>query len=416
MAEAKISILPLLRALSESPDAIAPEDITKAITHSFNDHLSPVQTGTLLTTLHFTKLDQKPEIIAAAARAMRAAGLTVDGLQADTWGDETSGGKYGGGLVSPASELGARSVADNGQVDIVGTGGDGHDTFNVSTTSAILASGCGLRICKHGNKASTSASGSADILTSLGANLMAITPPIVTSIFNEPSKGNFCFLYAPVFHPAVRHVAPIRRELGHRTIFNLLGPLANPIDYSVSGGLEARIIGVGRRELGQVFAETLKILGASKGMVVCGEEGLDEVSCECRTECWRLLEDPETREVTVDHFFVHPTETFGIPTHSLSRVAGGKGPDENAAILERLLNGKERDDEKAVKDFVLANTAALIAISGLLGPVERVSEGAVARGAVWRSAVEKANEGITSGRAWEEWSKFVEKSRQAEGG
>ncbi|KAG0136749.1 Anthranilate phosphoribosyltransferase [Tuber indicum] len=397
MAEPKISILSLLKALSESPDTISPEDITKAITHSFNDELSPVQTGTLLTTLHFTKLDQKPEIIAAAARAMRAAGLKVDGLRADAWGDETSEGKYGGGLV-----------------DIVGTGGDGHNTFNVSTTSAILASGCGLRICKHGNKASTSASGSADILTSLGAKLIAITPSVVASIFNKPSRGNFCFLYAPVFHPAVRHVAPIRRELGHRTIFNLLGPLANPIDYSVPGGLEARIIGVGRRELGQVFAETLKILGASKGMVVCGEEGLDEVSCERRTECWRLLEDPKTKEIMVDHFFVHPTETFGIPTHSLSKVAGGKGPDENAAILERLLKGQAQDDEKAVKDFVLVNTAALIAISGLLGPVERVPEGTVAKGAVWKNAVEKANEGIASGKAWEEWSEFVEKSRQAE--
>jgi len=244
---------------------------------------------------------------------------------------------------------------------------------------------------------------------------MAITPPIVKSIFNEPSMGNFCFLYAPVFHPAVRHVAPIRRELGHRTIFNLLGPLANPIDYSVSGGLEARIIGVGRRELGQIFAETMKILGARKGMVVCGEEGLDEVSCERRTECWRLLVDPKTNEVIVDHFFVHPTETFGIPTHSLSKVAGGKGPDENAAILERLLKGQEQGDERAVKDFVLVNTAALIAISGLLGPVERIPEGTVAKGAVWEKAVEKANEGITSGKAWEEWSKFVEKSQQAEG-
>ena len=243
---------------------------------------------------------------------------------------------------------------------------------------------------------------------------MAITPPVVTSIFNEPSRGNFCFLYAPVFHPAMRNVASIRRELGHRTIFNLLGPLANPIDYSVSGGLEARVIGVSKRELGETFAETMKILGARKGMVVCGEEGLDEVSCECRTECWRLLVDPKTNEVIVDHFFVHPTETFGIPTHSLSKVAGGKGPDENAAILERLLKGQEQNDEKAVKDFVLVNTAALIAISGLLGPVERVPEGTVAEGAVWKKAVEKANEGITSGKAWGEWSKFVEKSQQAE--
>jgi len=114
MAEAKISILPLLKALSEPSGTVSPEDITKAITHSFKDELSPVQTGALLTTLHFTKLDQKPEIIAAAAKAMRAAGLKVDGLQADVWGDETSGGKYGGGLVSPVSKPEAKAVANNG--------------------------------------------------------------------------------------------------------------------------------------------------------------------------------------------------------------------------------------------------------------------------------------------------------------
>lgn len=212
----------------------------------------------------------------------------------------------------------------------------------------------------------------------------------------------------------MRHVAAIRKELGYRTIFNLLGPLVNPIDYSVPGGLEARIIGVGKQELGQVFAETLRLLGCRKGMVVCGEEGLDEVSCEEKTECWRLYEDKEQGgKVMVDHFFVHPTKTFGLPTHPLRDVAGGKGADENARILERLLKGKERQEEKAVKDFVLLNTAALLAVSGIVGKVEKVQEGEIATGKVWRDAVERAEEGIKSGKAWEEWAGFVAVSRKA---
>lgn len=212
----------------------------------------------------------------------------------------------------------------------------------------------------------------------------------------------------------MRHVAGIRKELGYRTIFNLLGPLVNPIDYSVRGGLEARIIGVGKRELGTVFAETLILLGCRKGMVVCGEEGLDEVSCEGRTECWRLVEVEPHGKVEIDHFFVHPTETFGLPTHPLAAVAGGKSADENAGILERLLKGGEKGEEEcAVKDFVLLNAAALLAVSGILGSVGRVKEGEVARSDVWKKAVEKAREGVDSGRAWREWTAFVEVSQNA---
>lgn len=209
----------------------------------------------------------------------------------------------------------------------------------------------------------------------------------------------------------MRHVAVIRKELGYRTIFNLLGPLVNPVDYSVPGGLEARIIGVGKQGLGMVFAETLRLLGCKKGMVVCGEEGLDEVSCEGRTECWQLVEDGG--EVMIDHFFVHPTETFGLSTHPLADVAGGKSADENAEILERLLNGRENEEERAVRDFVLVNTAALLAVSGIVGCMERVGDGEMARGSVWIAAVERAVEGIRSGRAWREWCGFVEVSQNA---
>ncbi|KAI5849451.1 glycosyl transferase family, a/b domain-containing protein [Morchella snyderi] len=395
MAAPKQSILPLLKALSTARSTVTPDLITSAIALSFRDELSPAQAAALLTALHFTGLDQHPAIIAAAATAMRAAGLSIPALPTAVHGTHSAPGSYGGGLE---------------QVDIVGTGGDGHNTFNVSTTSAILASGCGLRICKHGNKASTSTSGSADILTSLGAHLSAVTPPVVADIF-AGADANFCFLFAPVYHPGVRHVAGIRRELGFRTIFNLLGPLVNPVDYSVPGGLEARIIGVGKRELGAVFAETLRLLGCRKGMVVCGEEGLDEVSCEGRTECWRLVE--ESGEVAVDHFWVHPAETFGLGAHPLSDVAGGKSAAENAVILERLLTGKGVESDRPVKEFILVNTAALLVVAGAAGEVERVPEGELARGEVWKRAVKRAEEAMGDGSAWKEWCSFVEVSSTA---
>ncbi|KAH0609931.1 uncharacterized protein H6S33_012477 [Morchella sextelata] len=394
MAAPKQSILPLLKALSTARNTVTPDLITSAIALSFRDELSPAQTAALLTALHFTGLDQQPAIIAAAATAMRDAGLLIPALPDAVHGTHSAPGSYGGGLV-----------------DIVGTGGDGHNTFNVSTTSAILASGCGLRICKHGNKASTSTSGSADILTSLGARLSAVTPPVVADIF-AGADANFCFLFAPVYHPGMRHVAGIRRELGFRTIFNLLGPLVNPVDYSVPGGLEARIIGVGRRELGTVFAETLRLLGCRKGMVVCGEEGLDEVSCEGRTECWRLVE--EDGEVAVDHFWVHPVETFGLGAHPLSDVAGGKSAGENAVILRRLLTGKGVESDRPVKEFILVNTAALLVVAGAVGEVERVPEGEVARGEVWKKAVKRAEEAMGDGSAWKEWCSFVEVSGKAD--
>src|SRR5580700_3391371 len=165
--------------------------------------------------------------------------------------------------------------------DIVGTGGDDHHTFNISTTSSILGSSL-LLLSKHGNRASTSKSGSADLLSSTlptAPNLMAITPSTIAKVYE---KTNYAFLFAPVFHPGMKYVAPIRKELGWRTIFNLLGPLANPVEKV----LEARVVGVARRDLGPVFADALKAGGSKKAMVICGAEDLDEISCAGETFCW----------------------------------------------------------------------------------------------------------------------------------
>ncbi|KAF8476021.1 glycosyl transferase [Kalaharituber pfeilii] len=427
---APISIAPLLRRLSSSPDTLPASEITTTIDHIFSNRLSPVQASALLTALHFTKLDEKPEIIAAAAESMRKAGVVIPGLEArfGVQGHERQArGRYKGGLV-----------------DIVGTGGDGHDTFNVSTTSAVLAAACGLQVCKHGNKASTSSSGSADILTALGADLWSVTPDKVSAMFTQHKPaaevhtaderkqhqvpaGTFCFLLAPLYHPSMRHISPVRTQLPFRTIFNLLGPLVNPIDYSLppDSGLETRIIGVNNMRFGRIFADTLILLGVRTGMVVSGAENLDEISPEGNTFIWKLrphapLKPDQKPGVIVEEFKVHPTKTFGLPTHPLSRVSGGKKPEVNAEILKRIVRGEvdpeEDSDERAILDFVILNTAALVVATGVVGSEEEeeesVDEEGVAIGGKWKEAVEVVKEAIASGRGWTAWEEFVKWSKK----
>lgn len=168
-----------------------------------------------------------------------------------------------------------------GVVDVVGTGGDGWDTFNVSTSAAVVVAGTGIRVAKvsgmsyvtdkqHGSKAATSSSGSADLLMSLGCSLSF--PPSQLPKFLPTSP--FLFLFAPHYHPSLAHIAPIRRSLNFRTIFNVLGPLINPAMP------QRMVLGVAKKELGDCFIEVLRLLGVERALVVCGKEGLDEVSCE----------------------------------------------------------------------------------------------------------------------------------------
>ena len=310
------------------------------------------------------------------------------------------------------------------QCDIVGTGGDSHCTFNVSTTSAIIASSL-LLIAKHGNRASTSKSGSADVLSHMRPDqpqISAITPSTISQNYEHT---NFAFLYAPVFHPGMKHVATVRKELGWRTIFNLLGPLANPVEALI----EARVVGVARRDLGQTFAEALILGGARKGMVVCGAEDLDEISCAGETFCWRLVEkssqaakeedeedgeDGETQKTTVeiDHFTLRPAD-FGLPTHALTDVAPGRGPEENAITLGKMLRNELATDD-AILHFVLLNAAALFVIAGVCedGTGEDLVGGDVATergpgGGRWKEGVRLARWAIEKGVALKEWNAFV---------
>ncbi|KAK2683064.1 Glycosyl transferase family 3, N-terminal domain [Fusarium oxysporum f. sp. vasinfectum] len=367
-----VNIKPLLTKLWPNESAVSPQEIAEAISHFFTNQVTEAQTASLLMALHFTKLDFRADVLAECARVMReaAASIPVEELKEVIERRGRKEGDYNGGLC-----------------DIVGTGGDGHDTFNISTTSSILASAL-LMVSKHGNKASTSKSGSADLVA-----CMKPQPPIISAIRPDTlvkaySETNYTFLFAPVFHTGMRYVAPIRKQLPWRTVFNNLGPLANPVEDV----LEARVIGVGRRDLGPAFAEAL---------------------CAGNTLCWRVNETSAGR-LEVEHFTVHPSD-FGLSTHPLDTVSSGKEPSENAEILSRILHNELPDDDP-ILEFVLLNTAALLVTSGICeSDTSNMGEGDDGKvitergpgGQRWKEGIRRARWALKSGEAWRQWEKFV---------
>ncbi|KAF2094566.1 hypothetical protein NA57DRAFT_46362 [Rhizodiscina lignyota] len=415
------SILPLLKRLWPDPakESVTAEEIALAISHIFTNSLSPVQTGALLTCLHFTGWDRRADVLSKCSQVMCEAAAQVDRQRIrdvlSSKSKESIEGEYHGGLC-----------------DIVGTGGDSHNTFNVSTTSSIVASSF-LRIAKHGNRASTSNSGSADLLKAMSPLppiLEAVTPTTLPQIY---AKTNYAFLFAPVFHPGMRYVAPIRKELGWRTIFNLLGPLSNPLDAISADApslisreaepslLEARLIGVARRDIGHTFADALRKNGNRKALVVCGDEEMDEISPAGKTHCWMLVDkstggessdDEDIEDIEIANFTLEPSD-FGLSNHQLSEVSPGKSPKDNALILENLLAGKLPDDHP-IMTFVLLNTAALLVVSGLCETdLSAHCEGEVVTergpgGGRWKEGVRRARWAISSGKAKDMWESFVQ--------
>jgi anthranilate phosphoribosyltransferase len=240
------------------------------------------------------------------------------------------------------------------------------------------------------------------------------------TIVNLYQHTNYAFFFAPVFHTGMRYVAPIRRQLPWRTLFNLVGPLANPTDIDNDDGkkpiLEARVIGVARKDIGPVFAEALRMAGVQKAMVVCGDEELDEISCAGDTLCWRLLPDDSSPGGTkIEHFLLNPRD-FGLPAHPLSSVSPGKEPTENAGILSKILNNELPADDP-ILDFVLINTASLFVISGICDADEsnlgHGDDGQVIQergpgGGRWKEGVRRARWAITSGEAARQWAAFVD--------
>jgi anthranilate phosphoribosyltransferase len=268
-----------------------------------------------------------PSQMGGLLMAMRTRGETVDEIAAAA-------------RVMRAKCHGVR--APKGAMDIVGTGGDGKGTLNISTATAFVTAGAGVVVAKHGNRNLSSKSGAADALTQLGINVM-IGPEVVEKAINTIGIG---FMMAPVHHPAIRHVMPTRSELGTRTIFNLLGPLTNP------AGVKRQLTGAFARQWIRPMAETLLALGSERAWLVHGADGTDEISIAGVT--WvAALEDGAVRE-----FELHPDEA-GLPVHPFEAIMGGS-PEHNAEAFRALLSGRK----DAYRDAVLLNSAAALMIAG----------------------------------------------------
>ena len=234
----------------------------------------------------------------------------------------------------------ARPVED--VFDTCGTGGDRSGTFNISTASALVIAACGVTVAKHGNRSVSSLCGSADVLDALGVNVSA-SPAVVERCLRDVG---IAFFFAPTFHPAMRHAAQARKELGVRTAFNLLGPLTNP------ARAERQIVGVPRPELTELIARALLLLGSKRAWVVHGADGLDELSTTGYTKV------SECRDGTVQTFYVHPAD-YGLAKSSLDTLKGGDAT-RNAQMIREVLNGTQ-GPPRAV---VLLNAGAALFIAG----------------------------------------------------
>jgi anthranilate phosphoribosyltransferase len=227
-------------------------------------------------------------------------------------------------------------------VDIVGTGGDGHRTFNISTTASFIAAGAGVRIAKHGNRAASSPTGSADLLEFLGFDL-DLGPSAVAEMVD---RAGFGFFFAPRFHPAMRHAGPVRKELGVRTVFNFLGPLCNPANAKMS-------VGTSDPRMAKLMIDVLDARGVDRGFVFHGEEGLDEISPAGPTRIHRLIHG----EITEAEF---TPEDFGIARSSIADLIGGDVAT-NAAITRSVLEGASGPH----RDVAVINAAPAIVLAGL---------------------------------------------------
>ena len=321
------ALKPLIAAAAERP--LTGPEAERAFTILFDGDATPSQIGGLLMALR-TRGETVAEFAAAAA-VMRSKCHAVR--------------------------------APDGAMDIVGTGGDGKGTLNISTATAFVVAGAGVVVAKHGNRNLSSKSGAADALTELGINIM-VGPEVVERALSETGIG---FMMAPMHHPAMRHVAPVRAELGTRTIFNILGPLTNP------AGVKRQLTGAFSPALIRPMAETLLALGSEKAWLVHGGDGTDELSIAAPSKVVALA-DGALRE-----FDIHP-EDAGLPLHPFEAILGGS-PAENAAAFRALLSGATG----AYRDAVLLNAAAALIVA------DRVTS--------LKDGVEVARESLDSGAA-----------------
>ena len=306
---------PITRALSSLSRG---ERLGETLTHEAFDQVmageaTAAQVGALLMGLRVQ--GETADEITGAVRALRGAMVRVD------------------------------AVGSSHLVDTCGTGGGGVSTFNISTAAAFVAAGAGATVAKHGNRSYTSRCGSADVLEALGVQI-ATDAGQAARVLRD---AGIAFLFAPAFHPAMRHVAPVRRELATATIMNIVGPLANP------AGVTRQLVGVADPEWGPLIAEVLARLGAEHALVVHGEVGMDEIAPAGRTIVW------EVGDGGVSTGSISPAE-YGLEHAELAALAGGEPPD-NAARLERLLQDPAGD--RAGRAAVALNAGAALYVAGL---------------------------------------------------
>jgi anthranilate phosphoribosyltransferase len=305
--------------------------------------------------------------IAGFAVALRSKGETSEELAALVRTMLRFGEKVDIPLDGPAGPV----------VDTCGTGGDRSGTVNISTLAALVVAGAGVRVAKHGNRAASSACGSADVLEALGVKI-DLGPAGVAQCVEEAGIG-FCF--APKFHPALRFAGPARRELGTPTTFNFLGPLANP------AGVRRRVVGVSDRSMAERMARTLAELDVERAMVFCGGDGLDELTTTTVSDVWELDAG------AVQTYSIDPVE-YGIRAAEPDELLGGDAA-ANVAIAQRMLEG----EPGAVRDIVALNAAAALVVAGTAKDL--------------RAGLEQANTSIEAGKAAAVLETFVRTSASA---
>jgi anthranilate phosphoribosyltransferase len=304
---------------------------------------SPAQIAGLLTALRIK--GETPDEIAGFAKTMRRFSLAVE-------------------------------TGIHGLVDTCGTGGDGAKTFNISTAASFVAAAAGVPVAKHGNRAVSSKSGSADVLSELGV-IVEQTPEYAVECLKQTG---ICFLFAPLYHQAMKHAAAPRRELGFRTVFNILGPLTNP------AGAKRQVIGTFSPDLPLKLASVLQILGSEHALIVHGRDGLDEISITGETYV------AELKNGEISTYTITP-ERVGLSRHPLSSILGGT-PYENAEIIRRVLQG----ERGGPRDIVVFNAAASIYVAGKAETLEH--------------GVYLAEQAIDSGKAHAVLARLCEISRK----
>lgn len=262
-----------------------------------------------------------------ATQAQMGGFLTALRMQGETIDEITA-------FATVMREKGIKIEPKREVIDIVGTGGDEVGTFNISTTSAFVVAAGGVPVAKHGNRSVSSKSGAADVLERLGANLN-LTPEQNEKVLNA---CDVCFLFAQKYHSSMKYAAPVRKELGVRTVFNILGPLSNPAAATM------QLLGVYDKKLAKPLAQVLSNLGVTRGVAVCGEDGLDEITLTGETDVH------EIRFGEITSYTITP-EQFGLRRCALSELVGGT-PEENAQIAKDILTGKEKGPKR---DIVVMN-------------------------------------------------------------